>query len=38
MSTLLNLRRALDAVGIEFVDPADGKGEGVRFKKPKAKS
>ena len=32
MSTILKVRRAFEAAGIEFVDTSDGKGEGVRFR------
>jgi hypothetical protein len=30
---MLKVRRALESAGVEFVDAADGKGEGVRFSK-----
>lgn len=36
VSTLLKLRKALADVGIEFIDAADGKGEGVRLKDGRA--
>jgi hypothetical protein len=32
---MLKWKRALDQVGVEFLEPADGKGEGVRFKTAK---
>jgi transcriptional regulator with XRE-family HTH domain len=32
LSTLHKWRRALEAVGVEFIDPAGGKGPGVRLK------
>jgi transcriptional regulator with XRE-family HTH domain len=40
LSTLHKWRRALEAVGVEFIDPADGKGPGVRLKsdRPNAKA
>jgi transcriptional regulator with XRE-family HTH domain len=34
-STMLKWKRALDQVGVEFLEPADGKGEGVRVKTAK---
>jgi hypothetical protein len=37
-STMLKWRRALEAAGIEFLEPTDdGKGEGVRFKSAKGR-
>lgn len=36
-STMLKWRRALEQAGVEFQDPADGKGEGVRFRTAKDK-
>jgi hypothetical protein len=37
ISTLNKLRRALEGAGVEFLDPDDGKGEGVRFKSMRGK-
>jgi transcriptional regulator with XRE-family HTH domain len=37
VSTVQKWRRALEAAGIEFLEPTDGKGEGVRFKSAKGK-
>jgi transcriptional regulator with XRE-family HTH domain len=32
LSTLHKWRRALESAGVEFIDPTDGKGSGVRLK------
>ena len=32
-STLQKWQRALEAAGVEFIEPADGKGAGVRMKR-----
>jgi transcriptional regulator with XRE-family HTH domain len=36
-STMLKWKRALEAAGVEFLDAADGKGEGVRFRSAKGR-
>jgi hypothetical protein len=33
LSTVHKWRRALESAGVEFIEPADGKGPGVRLKK-----
>ena len=33
LGTVNKWRRALEIAGVEFIDPADGKGPGVRLKK-----
>jgi transcriptional regulator with XRE-family HTH domain len=36
-STMLKWKRALEQAGVELLDPADGRGEGVRFKNAKGR-
>jgi len=36
-STLIKWRSALGQAGVEFTDPEDGRGEGVRFRAVKGK-